>query len=492
MEKRKCFWLSVMFIISLAGTGCDGINKSSDDDDKEIEIPVTPGTLSWSITLPNECTDAYLHIINNFPDGNSIIDPINVYSTAIGGITQGQIELDEGIYIVRVNTEPSNYLSEPVFGRISVLSEQVTTFLYDLSDDLYGYKSFTDISSMKSWLDAQPENNQAESYKIRLSGIDLDATSTTYEGSNLKDLRNVLTSSSGNSKYVSLDIRDCYVTELIGSLWTVGNPSTKLSVGFNNCVYLTSIRLPHTLLSITDDAFSQCFSLYSVRIPNTVTSISDTSFCRDFRITYYIESGSCFSTDFSRKMLIKDNTILITGSSLSGDISIPNGIVIIGNNAFYDCDRILSIIFPSTVVSIGEQAFMDCESITSVTIPDSVKVIGNETFKNCVKLSTVIMSISLESLGNEAFAYCFELTEIELPTSVYNIGYMVFTNCTSLEKMTLYSLIPPILGEGSYYENISDFQNTPSSFRIYVPESSLALYKTTSNWSNHAGKMVGF
>ncbi len=47
---------------------------------------------------------------------------------------------------------------------------------------------------------------------------------------------------------------------------------------FQNCVNLTTVNLPNTLITIGERAFSECSSLTSITIPNSVTSIGSRVF----------------------------------------------------------------------------------------------------------------------------------------------------------------------------------------------------------------------
>lgn len=64
-------------------------------------------------------------------------------------------------------------------------------------------------------------------------------------------------------------------------------------------------------------------------------------------------------------------------------ITIPNGVISIGEFAFSDCTSLTSITIPDSVTSIGDKAFADCISLKSITIPDSVTSIGVDILKGC-------------------------------------------------------------------------------------------------------------
>jgi hypothetical protein len=154
----------------------------------------------------------------------------------------------------------------------------------------------------------------------------------------------------------------------------------------------------------------------------------------------------------------------------------------IGDNAFYDCDHLVSVSIPSSVTSIGGSAFDNCDSLVSVTIPSSVTSIGYLAFSGCNKLTditvdagnTVYSSVNgvlfskdgktliqypqgktftsytipsgVTSIGNDAFWDCRNLVSVTIPSSVTSIGDCAFWDCRNLVSVTIPSSVTSIGG----------------------------------------------
>ena len=73
-------------------------------------------------------------------------------------------------------------------------------------------------------------------------------------------------------------------------------------------------------------------------------------------------------------------------------ITIPDGVISIGNFAFSGCNELTSITIPDSVTSIGDSAFEECRILTSISIPDSVTSIGSSVFNDCFFLETISLS----------------------------------------------------------------------------------------------------
>ena len=81
----------------------------------------------------------------------------------------------------------------------------------------------------------------------------------------------------------------------------------------------------------------------------------------------------------------------------------------IGDNAFYRCDALQSIILPEGLQSIGTRAFDSCTSLQSVTFPEGLQTIGWEAFYGCplqdiTCLAATPPAIDGSSFDNDAYA----------------------------------------------------------------------------------------
>ena len=253
------------------------------------------------------------------------------------------------------------------------------------------------------------------------------------------------------------------------SLKSIIIPGSVTSIGesaFYGCSSLASITIQNGVTSIGESAFWCCSSLKSITIPDSVTSIgygvcmncsSLTNIMVDEKNPVYSSSNNC--------LIEKNTNILIQGCSASTipdgvisigeyafwycssltSITIPNSVTSISHDAFYGCRSLTSITMPDSVTSIGYRAFTDCSSLKSITMPDSVTSIGTSAFYGCSSLASITIQDGVTSIGESAFASCSSLTSITIPDSVTSIGYRAFASCSNLtsiivdEKNSVYS-----------------------------------------------------
>jgi hypothetical protein len=156
-------------------------------------------------------------------------------------------------------------------------------------------------------------------------------------------------------------------------------------------------------------------------------------------------------------------------------VVITNGVTSIGNLAFWDCRRLISITISNSVTRIGESAFCGCESLISITIPNSVTTVGESAFIWCESLisidvengnssytseegvlfnksktilicypigktaETYVIPNSVTTIGDGAFYYCRSLTSVTIPNGVTSIGEAAFSRCRNLLSVTIFN-----------------------------------------------------
>ena len=119
---------------------------------------------------------------------------------------------------------------------------------------------------------------------------------------------------------------------------------------------------------------------------------------------------------------------------LNNQILIPNNVTLIGENAFYNHESLISVEIPDSVTSIGYQAFYYCSNLTSVVIGNGVTSIGGRAFSDCYGLTSVVIGDGVTSIGSSAFGSC-SIASVVIPNSVTSIGSMAFINCYKLVEV---------------------------------------------------------
>ncbi len=222
------------------------------------------------------------------------------------------------------------------------------------------------------------------------------------------------------------------------------------------CGEKTDVTIPDTVKTINYYAFADLQTLKSVTIPSSVTHILDGAFdhCMELEtirlssIPEHLQFDAVVNTKWFREskedfLILGD--ILIAYRGQDTEVTIPDGIKIIGHSAFEGNPVITTVHVPESVTQIRRAAFYRCTSLQVVTLPDSLQKIDELAFYCCNTLKYINFGKSLQAVGTKAFVSCDVLDSVMLPSTVQTIGEQAFGYRENLEQ------------QGSTFEKIDPF-----------------------------------
>ena len=267
------------------------------------------------------------------------------------------------------------------------------------------------------------------------------------------------------------------------------------SYAFCECSQLTSVTLPNSLQQLGYSAFTDCseleFTVYgngkylgnnenpylalvdavsentNVTVHKNTKVISESFIYMD-NVKLSVEADNPhFSADSAGVLFNRDKTVLYWAPKwISGNYTIPNGVVEIKGDAFSNCDDLTGITVADSVKTIGDYAFSGNKAMKNFTLGEQVEHIGIGALNYCDQLEykvyengkylgskqnpylllvgvadrTVTQFRFHENtrvIGPGAFNSCSALTELTVPDSVVGIGDEAFWYCSALTKLSL-------------------------------------------------------
>lgn len=201
-----------------------------------------------------------------------------------------------------------------------------------------------------------------------------------------------------------------------------------------------------------------------------------------FTIISNTYSGGIGKIVTSGKITSVPNSAWLNKTTLSSVQYRWENILTIGSYAFGNTPNLTTEIVVPNCTSIGQNAFYEGSKkegsgITGIDAPLCTSV-ANYAFRKCNQLVTAILP-SVITTGQSFIESGIQKIYFR---DIETIGSYCFQDCSRLETMVIDNITPPALQ--GYALN-----RTPSTMRIYVPDSAVDTYKAASGWSSYASRI---
>ena len=203
---------------------------------------------------------------------------------------------------------------------------------------------------------------------------------------------------------------------------------------------VTDVIVPDGATRIGAYAFYGCKNLESVTLPDSITYIGKYAF-QDSR--YYNDSSN-----WDNSVLYINNHLIAAKNTLSGSYEIKSGTKTISPQAFINCS-IQSITVPDSVVMIGENAFSGCSSLSGVYVESITAwcninfgneksnplIYGQDLYLNGSLVTSLDITEGTTNICDYAFYNCDSLTSVTIPASMLSIGTNAFAECSNIKTV---------------------------------------------------------
>lgn len=223
--------------------------------------------------------------------------------------------------------------------------------------------------------------------------------------------------------------------------------------GLDNNKFIENVYIPDSVITLGYHAFAGSENLKKVTGMKSVKYISTFAFfgCKKLQSVSISEELKEIG-----KWAFQDTVI--------SNIDLPEGLEVLGGEAFANCTKLKKVTVPSTVClnfisNFGE--FSGCTSLEEATVK-SQGCISDGMFKGCTNLKKITLQ-NTEEIRLSSFENCSNLTNIKLPSSLRSISEDAFENCSSLSEINL----PFGLG----YLDMSAFVGCKKLEKLEIPNS---------------------
>lgn len=242
---------------------------------------------------------------------------------------------------------------------------------------------------------------------------------------------------------------------------TLSLPSSLIFIGsgaFERNSFTGALVLPESLTYLGGSAFYNCYGFRGdLRIPESLTELYAATF------------DGC--SGLNGQLILHDKLALIEGQGVHdiGGFS--------GGDHFSNCSFQGGLSIPENLMEIPTFCFNNNQFSSIDGFPEGLLQIGEGAFYGCQRLmGTIELPESLVSIGLNAFAFCKQLQGVILPSNLSVIKSGAFWNCYQLNKIVCKSSIPPVVQERAFDGVAKD------NFTVEVPANAVKKYQADTQW----------
>lgn len=161
---------------------------------------------------------------------------------------------------------------------------------------------------------------------------------------------------------------------------------------------------------------------------------------------------------FEKDGFTVENGRLTSYNGCKEEISIPNGVISIGDGVFKDNKILKKVVFPTTICHVEKDAFCGCEYLTHVEFNEQLKTISNYAFARCRRIKEFNLPQNLIAMGYEVFHGCDNLLYADIPMDIKWIEGSPYRYCRNLKRATVPNCVTSLMVWFSETENVEVYR----------------------------------
>ncbi len=205
---------------------------------------------------------------------------------------------------------------------------------------------------------------------------------------------------------------------------------------------IEEVVIPDTVVNLGGDTFYNCRNLQTISIPRNVRFMGNNPFagCPRLKLKnqspYFVyENGILYNQE-------KDCIIYCSIIGGEAELTITEGVKIIGKHAFYLCDRFEKIALPSSLLKMENNPFSGCSKLKLICKSSAYNVKDDVIYNryntavvgvlNKIKAARLVIPEGVKTINRNSFWNCAGIQTIVLPKTLEDIGYNPFVGCSNI------------------------------------------------------------